>query len=149
MCGNWPAADLPRLTVGAYTPSSPCTRRYNCIAWAADDTTGKWWPDPLGIGKWPAGVPREATVDAFIRAYGTLGYALCQDNSLEAGFEKIAIYATRETDGSLSPTHAAKQLPNGHWSSKLGDFEDIEHPELDVLDGPAYGTSVCFLKRPR
>jgi hypothetical protein len=86
---------------------------------------------------------------AFIQAYATLGYSECQENSLEAGSEKIAIYATRDIDGTLSPTHAAKQLPNGKWSSKLGIFEDIEHLALDALDGPVYGTAVCFMKRPR
>jgi hypothetical protein len=149
MCGNWPQSDLPRLTAGTYITTSPCTRKYNCIGWAAEDFANKWWPDPLGIGKWPRGVPREATIDAFTQAFATLGYVLCQDNVLEAGFEKIAIYAIREPDGGFSPTHAAKQLPNGNWSSKLGDYEDIEHSTLDAVDGPAYGTAVCFLRRQR
>jgi hypothetical protein len=149
MCGNWPQSDLPRLTAGTYIHASPCTRKYNCIAWAAEDTANKWWPDPFGIGKWPQGVPREATIDAFTQAFATLGYLLCQDSALEIGFEKIAIYANRETDGSVSPTHAAKQLPNGNWTSKLGDYEDIEHFTLDAVDGPAYGTAVCYMRRPR
>jgi hypothetical protein len=66
----------------------------------------------MGTGKWPSGVPREVTLNAFIQAFATLGYMLCQDAVLEVGFEKIAFYAIREPDGSFSPTHAAKQLPN-------------------------------------
>jgi hypothetical protein len=41
------------------------------------------------------------------------------------------------TDGE--PTHAARQLPNGKWTSKLGRWQDIEY-ELDGLVGKMYGT---------
>jgi hypothetical protein len=44
------------------------------------------------------------------------------------------------------PTHAARQLPNGRWSSKLGKLEDIEHA-LDDICGSAYGSVVPVLKR--
>ncbi|MCI0637958.1 MAG: hypothetical protein L0Y72_23715 [Gemmataceae bacterium] len=37
------------------------------------------------------------------------------------------------------PTHAARQLPTGRWSSKLGPSEDIEH-DLHALEGEIYGT---------
>jgi hypothetical protein len=45
----------------------------------------------------------------------------------------------------------AKQLPNGKWSSKCGDLEDIEH-DLEALIGrdskrEGYGTIACFMKR--
>jgi hypothetical protein len=55
-------------------------------------------------------------MSAFIQAYKSLGYELCDNSELEAGFEKIAIYAT--SDGE--PTHAARQLSVGLWTSKLG-----------------------------
>jgi hypothetical protein len=48
------------------------------------------------------------------------------------------------TDGE--PTHAARQLPNGKWTSKLGRWQDIEH-ELDGLVGEMYGTVKQILKR--
>ena len=47
------------------------------------------------------------------------------------------------------PTHAARQLADGRWSSKLGRREDIEHV-LDALagvDGDEYGQVVQVLKR--
>lgn len=149
MCGNWSRSELPKLIAGTYVPTSPCTGKFNCIGWAAEDITSWWWPDSMGTGKWPSGVPREVTLNAFIQAFATLGYMLCQDAVLEVGFEKIAFYAIREPDGSFSPTHAAKQLPNGNWSSKLGVYEDIEHFTLDAVDGPAYGTAVYYMKRQR
>jgi hypothetical protein len=48
------------------------------------------------------------------------------------------------TDGE--PTHAAQQLSNGKWTSKLGRWQDIEH-ELDGLVGEMYGTVKQILKR--
>ncbi len=48
------------------------------------------------------------------------------------------------TDGEL--TRAARQLPNGKWTSKLGRWQDIEH-ELDGLVGEMYGTVKQILKR--
>jgi len=78
-----------------------------------------------------------------------LGYVPCADGSLETNFEKVAIYVN--SDGE--PTHAARQLRNGKWTSKLGNFEDITHNALlDVADGPApdgYGRPKYYLKRRR
>lgn len=149
MPGSWDPTAFPNLTAADHAITSPATRTYNCIAWAADDITAKWWPDQFGIGKWPPNTPRAETIDAFILAYGTLGYVPCTDGNLEKGFEKVAIYANREVDGSLSPTHAARQFANGNWTSKLGDFEDIEHYSLSCLDSAIYGRAVVYLRRPR
>ncbi|MEG4575444.1 hypothetical protein QUA56_22590 [Microcoleus sp. N3A4] len=44
------------------------------------------------------------------------------------------------------PTHAARQLPNGKWTSTLGRWEDIEH-ELDGLTSEMYGSVKQVLKR--
>jgi hypothetical protein len=89
------------------------------------------------------GVSAELTIAAFIQAYATLGFLPCESSALEDGFEKIALYAT--PDGE--PTHAARQLPTGRWTSKLGRWEDIEH-ELDGLVCEMYGAVRQILKRP-
>lgn len=44
--------------------------------------------------------------------------------------------------------HAARQLPTGAWTSKIGNLEDIEHAELDALAGPLYGSPAVVLSRP-
>ncbi|TAF36353.1 MAG: hypothetical protein EAZ69_10585 [Oscillatoriales cyanobacterium] len=49
-------------------------------------------------------------------------------------------------DSNGIPTHAARQLANGKWTSKLGWLEDIEH-ELDGLTGDRYGVVGQILKR--
>jgi hypothetical protein len=119
--------------------------RYNCIAWAASDTSRWWWPDDpiIGYGYWPPTVPRELTIPAFVAAFQTLGYTACPDDSVENGFEKIAIYADRNSE----PTHAARQLVNGFWTSKFGAYEDARHVDLSCLEGPGYGKVFVFMKR--
>lgn len=112
------------------------------MAWAAWETDRWWWPDAAGVAYWPPTAPREETLKAFEGAYSTLGYRRCDSRDLEAGYEKIAVFV----DASGTPTHAARQLPNGRWTSKCGRLEDIEH-ELDGLTGVPYGEVVMLLKR--
>jgi len=101
------------------------------------------------MGHWPQGIPREETIYAFVQAYETLGYRLCFDEKLEPGIEKIAIYGLEIPGQGIQPTHAARQLESGEWTSKLGDFEDISHTTLDALNGPVYGRMICCVSRPR
>jgi hypothetical protein len=147
MPGSWSTQDLPNLDTNNHVVTSPLSRRYNCIGWAAGSITQWWWP--IGRYYWPPNAPREETVEAFIHAYGTIGYIECENGSLEPGFEKIAIYAVQETGGGLTPTHAAKQMSNGRWTSKIGPLEDIEHATLENVNCRIYGEAVAYLKRPR
>lgn len=134
---------FPLLKPNNHRRTSDPTPDYNCIAWAAGDASIWWWPDQAAMCYWPEGVAREETLAAFVAAYGTLGYALCDDNGLEKGLEKIAIYAKNGV-----PTHAARQLKNGEWTSKLGRHEDIEHA-LGALEGSEYGKVAIYLSRVR
>ena len=97
----------------------------------------------MGVGYWPPGIPRQETLAAFEEAYGTIGFSPCQGSELEPGFRKIAIYA----DNGV-PTHAARQLPDGRWTSKLGRHEDIEHLGLEVLEDGGYGEVALILRCP-
>jgi len=129
---------FPGLRGSMYQITSPAAGVYNCIAWAA----GRWWwPDLMLQRYWPAGVVRVESLTGFQEAFGTLGYTLCQDENLEPGFEKIAMFADDQ-----APQHAARQLPNGRWTSKLGELEDIEHGLRD-LEGVEYGKVVVLMKR--
>jgi hypothetical protein len=133
---------FPKLQSAIYARTSPPTQDYNCIAWAAGDDQRWWWPDLVGYRYWPPGLPRQETVGAFQAAFATLGYSICNDDLLEPGFEKIAIFADDH-----GPQHAARQLPTGGWTSKLGELDDIEH-ELRDLEGNEYGLVIAFMKRP-
>jgi hypothetical protein len=137
---------FPGLRGTEYRVTSPKERKYNCIGWAAGDTGRWWWPDPPPDDEgyhWPAGAPHEETLAAFIAAFAVLGYVPCEGDAAEAGWERVALYAS--ADGV--PTHAARQLPDGRWTSKLGRREDVEHGLRD-LEGSAYGTVVQIVKRP-
>lgn len=136
-------ASLPILRNSGYSITSPATVEYNCIAWASGDTGAWWWPDPMNLYYWPPTIPRENTLETFIKAYELLGYDICKDSNYEEGFEKIAIYV----DGDRKPTHTARQLNSGRWTSKLGRLEDIEHTTLDGLCNSVYGTVAVFMKR--
>ena len=135
---------LPGLASGDYEITSDESGGYNCIAWAADDQSQNWWP---GVGRqahWPTGAPQACSLDAFEAAYSTLGYERCDNGDPEEGCEKVAIFASDAGE----PTHAARQLPSGRWTSKLGKAEDIEHNLLDV-EGDIYGTAARFMRRER
>ena len=134
---------LPGLVGSDYRITSPADDGYNCIAWAALEADRWWWPDALGAGYWPPGVPRVETPEAFAAAHATIGFVATPDDSLEPGVEKVTIYVRAGRS-----THAARQLPSGRWTSKLGRSEDIEHA-LRTLEGDVYGTVAFFLQRPR
>ena len=132
---------FPNLKSGGYKKTSEKSDRYNCIAWAAGNNRSWWWPDKLDFGYWPDGAPRANTVDACIKAFESIGYVICADGTPEHDFEKVAIYKK-----SNKLTHAARQLENGKWSSKLGEDIDISH-EIDGLDGGYYGDVCVLMKR--
>jgi hypothetical protein len=135
---------FPHLTEGSFSITSPEDVRYNCIAWAAGDDGTWWWPDNFFIGYWPSDVPRKETLESFIRLFESSGYSPCNSAGLEDGFEKIALFV----DPQGMPTHAARQLSSGKWTSKLGKLEDIEHNTLEGLSGSSYGSVSVIMKRP-
>ena len=137
---------LPNLINSNYCITSDASKRYNCIAWAAGVDTRFWWPACGGF--WPKDAPREETVRAFVLAFATLGYEKTDNSDLEDDFEKIAIYA-RSENGKCEPTHASRQLSNGRWTSKLGNYIDIEHSTPECVNGPVYGQPILFMRRNR
>ena len=140
---NWFELMFPGLRSCQYLVTSPATPCYNCIAWSAEDDSRWWWPDPFGQGYWPIDAPRELSIQAFIKAYSLDGYETCKDGVLESGFQKIAIFV----DSNMLPTHAARQLPSGAWTSKLGPQEDIEHESVNGVAGNVYGVVQQYMKR--
>lgn len=134
---------FPGLAQHNYRVTSPATDRYNCIAWAASRDDRPWWPHVDAY--WPPGIAVAQTIVAFEAAYGTLGYRRCSNASFDIRLEKVALFA----DPSGTPTHAARQLANGKWTSKLGRHVDIEHSTPEALNGNTYGQVVMFMERRR
>lgn len=135
---------FPNLQPGTFAITSKDADDYNCIAWAAGDTQRWWWPIDAQHAYWPKGHPKRVTLENFINTFRKeLGYRPCKDGSLQRGYEKLAIYV----DSHGLPTHMARQLSNGVWSSKLGELEDIAHVSLHGIEQPDYGSPQCFLRR--
>lgn len=140
---------FPNLQGSQYIIKSPLDAGYNCIAWAADDDNLWWWPtDHYTPGVyWPAKAPRDASLDSFVAMYSICcEYEECNNPDYELEFEKIALYSR---DGK-TVTHAAKQVNEKYWWSKLGKGNDIWHT-LDALSGPneAYGKVGKIMRRRR
>ena len=88
-----------------------CCRLRLQLHWSGRQRCRFWWPFPnLLPYYWPDGVPREATVTAFVRAFELLGYSLCADGDLVAGVEKVVLYTGQQG----TPKHMARQL---EWDS--------------------------------
>lgn len=141
---------FPNLTATAWHATSPADRRYNCIAWAAEDTEAWWEPviSPAGqfLGGyfWPHGVGVRMTLANYINLFRMRGFEICETAEFEAGWSKVALFSYDRG----KPTHASRQLRSGAWTSKLGALEDIEHATLDGLVGAEYGKVAVILRRP-
>ena len=131
---------FPQLTSANSGEEAGATKRYNCVAWAAGDDSRWWWP--IAGRYWPQGVPREATLEAFVLAFESLGYRLCNDDALVDRTEKVAFYFL-----AGKPKHAARQLESGNWTSKLGESERIWHSTVQDVEGPWYGKAAVFMQR--
>lgn len=134
--------NFPNLKFEGYSIESPTTIEYNCIAWAAGENNRWWWPDSYYTSYWPEDVPRKIKIETFILAFEKIGYKKCKNSEYEPGFEKICIY----TDNEGKPSHAARQLSGGLWTSKLGISVDITHM-FSGLDNSIYGNVSVIMKR--
>lgn len=130
--------------------TSKATYEYNCIAWALQYTDRFMWPDSGatsgldGVYYWPDGVEKCVDINTFIEAFRQQGYEICTNGDYEEGYRKIALYVK---PGTTECTHAARQLRNGLWTSKLGNWEDIQHGTALTIQGVAYGVLGCYMKK--
>lgn len=86
-----PDDDFPRLTPENHRQTSPRATDYNCIAWSAGDTE-HWWQSGV---YWPVGTPAdEYGIGVLEGAFQALGYASCDHDRFEPGFEKVALYGS-------------------------------------------------------
>lgn len=118
------------------------TIRYNCISYSLG-IRDRWISPVTGPGRLPL-----LWAD---RVYGRLGYRRLPAADLRpsAGTEKVAVYAIVGGDGRVARlTHAAVQLPDGTWASKVGPFALIRHRTPAAMEGPSHGRVVAVYARP-
>jgi hypothetical protein len=119
---------------------------YNCLSWVAGDNTRHWFPGALEGTRgvyWPNRSKSLKTEDV-IAAFELHGFSSCTNGSLEIDIEKIAFFS----DGDNDVRHAAWQRETGAWSSKLGNYEDVDHMELRLFEG-GYGVLKAFMQKRR
>lgn len=118
--------------------TSNATPDYNCISWALRINDRWLWP--WGDWEWPRPKPEIITVQEFIDVFKLFGFEQCATEIYEAGYEKIALYVR-----GGEPQHAARQLIDGRWTSKLGEGIDIIHDALaDFPTAPPYGPCTAY-----
>jgi len=137
---TWLNISFPNLRNEGFTVIDPPSDRYNCIAYAAGDTS-QWW-DHTPRRYWPSWAMRSAQIESLQEVFAGLGFGECHDGSLEAGYEKVALY---EDDGEYQ--HASIQMPNGAWRSKMGPGPVIEHRSPGSLSGGPYGNATIHMRR--
>lgn len=120
------------------------TPSYNCIAWAVGDQRHRWSYSEGDV--WP--VRRSGDADTLRQLFEWLGYEPCSGPELEPGYVKVALYATAGPFGSWQ--HAARQLPDGTWSSKCGNLEGVLHKSPACVEGRTpfvpYGSVYGFMR---
>jgi hypothetical protein len=141
---------FPTLARDGYQITSPRDDEYNCVAWIARER-GQWWEPALDGAYWPRQVEeadlKDGDLSEYLYVFGLMGFTICEDDELEVGMEKIAIF------GSASDfAHVAYQRVDGEWSSKLGKLNDVRHECAASLSGPGgceYDPICLFMSRPR
>ncbi|MFY9951433.1 MAG: hypothetical protein WAK27_22220 [Candidatus Sulfotelmatobacter sp.] len=137
--------EFPALRGGVgYRDTSDETAAYNCLAWALGINWTRYDPEPKCAGYyWFPGLPRKWDEVTLRLLFEKHNYSVSDNSEVEPGYEKVVFYS----DDEGVPQHFARQLPNGKWTSKVGDLNDIEHDSLDCLISPIYGAPGLVLKR--
>ncbi len=133
--------EFPLSRLQPFTRTSDPTPQYNCIAWAFGDMTKRYWP-ATKFFYWPTGMRNDNVLEAFVELFSSQGYSGDVGDSLEVGFTKVAIFCKNGL-----PTHAARQLSSGLWTSKLGIEIDVAH-SLASMESGFYGDVVRIMKVP-
>ena len=95
---------FPNLANEDFDIICPESTRYNCIAYAAGDTSQPW-SDESG-DYWPLEVPRSPTIGGLENLFRWLGFEKCRRPRLPADYLNVALYAS---EGLWQ--HAALQMP--------------------------------------
>ena len=141
---------FPNLADTQAEITSPTDLNYNCVSWAIEDTQ-RWWepygiilPSPSPPYAWPDGLPHDQNSSTYVRFFELHGYEVTDDESVESGFKKIALYLKDDEF-----RHVARQETSGSWTSKIGPQEDIIHElrALESLGHFGYGVASIFMRK--
>jgi hypothetical protein len=136
--------NFPNLKLANFSYESLRDEDYNCVAWIhgaewIDEIEDAWVQFKDDYGNW------DVSLNRYIQYFREFGYEVCQNKFLEDGYLKIALYFDNKGNEFK---HVARQLPDGKWASKLGDWEDIIHENIEVLLGKLYGNDLLIMQKP-
>lgn len=87
-------AQFPALAAAGYEIIGEPTDEYNCIAYAAGETH-RWWSNEDSVQLyWPEPAGRTPLIASLIAVFTNLGYEPADDDSVEAGYVKVALFRT-------------------------------------------------------
>lgn len=131
-----------------FRTTSKATKRYNCIAWAAGKDDVWIQPDRYPTGNpdrtyfWPDNVSQKGDLASYIELFEKcFGFEKCEDGNLEKGFFKIALFYSRKMG-----IHAARQLSDGLWTSKVGLGVDASH-WIETYAGGCFGPVAQYMRK--
>ncbi len=138
------------LNDNSFEVTSKASPNYNCIAWAC--MYDERWIQPPYLGKpnldcvvwWPPEIPEGIEPEYLKSLFEYHGYIECNSSKREEGYRKVALFFNEQTN---EWTHAARELNNGCWTSKLGTFNDIQHSTPETIENDDYGKVYCFMKK--
>jgi hypothetical protein len=135
---------FPKVTENrTFFVKSNATPNYNCISWVVQCDIRVIWPDERKQFAWPDHlIPRQESLACFKTFFELAGYTECRSGEYEHGKEKIALYARNDV-----VTHAARQLPSGRWTSKMGWGVDAEHIDPGTLSSDENWRVVMYMER--
>lgn len=135
---------------GSFEVNSDPNYFYNCIGFAIGYEDVWIAPSPrksIPWFWWPDSVPFDEDPNSLVATFQYFGFELCDNDSLEDGFEKVALYSKND-----NWKHAARIIGENIYHSKLGECYDIYHRGGNVLEkasnpNESYGEPYMFMKR--
>lgn len=131
--------------------TSDSTPIYNCIGFAIgfmDVWVALGHPMKIPWFWWPETVPFSQDKDALIQTFEYFGFEKCDDDSIEMGWDKVALYGN-----DSQWLHAARIIGPDLYHSKLGCGHDIHHKgdksllERTLKPADSYGKVYQYMKR--
>ena len=114
------------------------TDDYNCVAWANEKDD-----DFITIPYYNSNDCFNDMLEGYINYFISFGFERTEYFEKDNKYTIIALYTKDENQFM----HVARLLENGKWTSKIGNWEDIEHTTLNSLSGGAYGEPTVFMRK--
>lgn len=85
---NLSIPNFPNSVTSPFEVTSSPNVNYNCISWAYGVNNIKMWPSTPGFF-WSDNIKNDINLNSFIDLFESIGYSVCENDSLENGFLKI------------------------------------------------------------